>query len=251
MGLFLLKLRTRSIAVIYGLICHGLFLLAGTLMFVCLFTGFSGQLVPSFFYSHYILNFFLILQFPFFHSFLLSQSGKRILRLFYSDKYRGKLDTTIYATIASIQLIFLFLFWTPSGIVIWVASGSLYYFLCTGYILGWVMLSVSSFQAGFSVQTGSLGWTSLYQGKKVEFPDMPCRGLFKIVRHPIYLSFCIILWVSPYLTVDKLLVASLYSLYCFIAPLFKERRFLQIYGDRFREYQQQTPYFFPKINKFF
>ena len=84
-----------------------------------------------------------------------------------------------------------------------------------------------------------------------KFPDMPCRGLFKIIRHPIYFSFCVILWVSPYLTVDKVVVASLYSLYCFLAPLLKEKRFIKIYGDRFRNYQLQTPYFFPKFDKMF
>jgi len=251
MKITLFKLPEKLIAVVYGALCHGLFLCAGILMFVCLFTGFSGQLVPSFFYSHYVFNVFLLLQFPFLHSFLLTKPGRKILRWFYSDDYQGKLDTTVYATIASVQLIFLFLLWTPTGIVLWVASGPLYYFLCIGYGLGWLVLSISSVQAGFGVQTGSLGWISLYRGVKVKFPDMPCSGLFKIIRHPIYFSFCIILWVSPYLTVDKVVIASIYSLYCFLAPLLKEKRFIKIYGDRFRNYQLQTPYFFPKFDKMF
>ena len=248
---YFLHMRQKLIALVYGLICHGLFLCAALLMFICLFTGFSGQLVPSFFHSNYVLNVFLLLQFPLFHSFLLTKSGRLILRWFYSDAYRGKLDTTVYATIASVQLIFLFLFWTPSEVVLWIAPEPLYYFLCIGYFLGWLMLSISSIQAGFGVQTGSLGWISLYKGVKVKFPDMPCSGLFKIIRHPIYFSFCVILWVSPYLTVDKVVVASLYSLYCFLAPLLKEKRYIKIYGDRFRNYQLQTPYFFPKIEKYF
>ena len=182
-------MRRKFVAVVYGVICHGLFLFAGTLMCICLFTGFSGQLVPSFFYSSYVFNLFLLLQFPFFHSFLLTKSGRRILRWFYSDKYEDKLDTTVYATIASVQLIVLFLFWKPSEIVLWVASGPLYFFLCIGYVFGWLALSTSSIQAGLRVQTGSLGWISLYKGEKVKFPDMPHRGLFRIIRHPIYLSF--------------------------------------------------------------
>ena len=251
MSLYFLNMRKKVIAVVYGLFCHGLFICAGILMFLSLFMGFSGQLTPSFFHLHYVFNVFLLIQFPFFHSFLLTKPGKKILRWFYSNDYEGKLDTTIYATIASVQLILLFLFWTPSDVVLWVAPEPLYYFLGIGYLFGWLMLSISSIQAGFGVQTGSLGWISLYKGVKIKFPDMPCHGLFKIIRHPIYLSFCIILWVSPYLTVDKLIVASMYSLYCYLAPLLKEKRFIKIYGDRFRNYQLKTPYFFPKMDKLF
>ena len=245
------KMRQRVIAAMYGLFCHGLFLVAGLLMFICLFTGFSGQLIPSSFNVHFLFNLFLLLQFPFFHSFLLTKSGKRILRIFYSKNYHGTLDTTVYAALASLQLILLFLFWTPSGVIIWIASGPIYYILSVGYVCGWLLLTVSSFQAGFGVQTGSLGWLSLYKGVRVKFPDMPTRGLFKLVRHPIYFSFCIILWVSPYLTLDKLVIAVSYSLYCLLAPLLKEKRFIQIYGERFRSYQIQTPYFFPRFGKYF
>ena len=250
MRLYFHNLRPKVIAVIYGMVCHGFFLVAGILMFIQLFTGFSGQLVPSFFPTHFLFNIILLIQFPIFHSFFLTKSGKKFLRIFYSERFSGKLDTTVYATIASVQLIVLFLFWTPSDIIIWVASGSLYFTLCLGYFCGWLALSISSIQAGFGVQTGSLGWISVYRGVRLQFPDMPTRGLFAVIRHPIYFSFCIILWVSPYLTADKLLLASSYSFYCLLAPLLKEKRFVHIYGDRFLRYKLETPYFFPRIFKF-
>ena len=244
-------MRDKGTALIYGGICHGLFLLAGLLMFICLYSGFSWQITPQFFLSSYAFNVLLLFQFPILHSFLLTSRGKVILRYFYSVSHKNKLDTTIYASIASFQLIILFLLWKPSGTLVWVADGVLYYVLSFGFVLGWLGLSLSSVQAGFSVQTGSLGWLAVYRGIKPQFPDMPTTGLFSVIRHPIYFSFSIILWISPYFTIDKLIIASLYSLYCFLAPLLKEKRFLKIYGDRFRHYQARTPYFIPKIGTLF
>jgi protein-S-isoprenylcysteine O-methyltransferase Ste14 len=114
-------------------------------------------------------------------------------------------------------------------------------------LLSWALLSISSIQAGYKVQTGSLGWTSVYQGKKPVFPDMPTHGLFSIIRQPIYLSFSLVLWTSPQMSLDLLIVALSYSLYCYFGPMLKEKRFQKIYGKCFSEYQQKVPYYLPFI----
>ena len=114
-------------------------------------------------------------------------------------------------------------------------------------LLSWALLSISSIQAGYKVQTGSLGWTSVYQGKTPIFPDMPTRGLFSIIRQPIYLSFSLVLWTSPSMSLDLFIVALSYSLYCYFGPLLKEKRFQKIYGKRFSDYKKKVPYFMPYI----
>ena len=70
---------------------------------------------------------------------------------------------------------------------------------------------------------------------------MPTKGLFKLIRHPIYFSFCLVLWTPPTMTLDLFLVA-LTTLYCFFAQI-KRKRFIKIYGEAFLEYKQITPYF--------
>ena len=243
--------QEKVIAIIYGLFCHGIFVAAGLLMFFTLFFGFSTQITPFEKFSGLTVNIILLLQFPLLHSFLLSKKGKMFLRLFYSRRFSGKLDTTIYATIASAQLFLLFFFWKPSGILLWKAEGVFYILLTFCYLLGWLLLTVSSFQAGLSVQTGALGWVSVFRNINVKYPNMPNFGLFRIIRHPIYFSFSIILWASPYFTVDKIIVAIIYTFYCVSAPLFKERRFVAIYGEKFLKYRARTPYFIPRLSNIF
>ena len=241
------NVKTKLISILYGLVCHVTFAVSGLCMFWVLFNG----LTVSFGFVRHPLSIFinilLLLQFPILHSFLLTNSGRRVLRCFSPSKYAKTLETTIYASIASIQLLVLFLLWTPSNIVIYDLKYpyNIPNFLL--FILGWVLLGISSFQAGYKVQTGSLGWTSMFLSEKPKFPPMPINGLFKLIRQPIYFSFCIVLWTPPTMTVDLFFLAFIYSLYCYFSPLLKEKRFTKLYGKSFLKYKKNTPYFFPVL----
>ena len=239
------NLKMKLISLMYGLICHVSFAISGLCMFWVLYNGLTVSLG---FVRHPLsifVNILLLLQFPILHSFLLTNSGRRFLRFFAPSHYAKTLETTIYASIASIQLMVLFLLWTPSNIIIYDLKYPYNILNIFLFILGWVFLGISSFQAGYKVQTGSLGWTSMFLSEKPKFPPMPIHGLFKLIRQPIYLSFCIVLWTPPTMTVDLFFLALIYSLYCYFSPLLKEKRFTKLYGKAFLKYKKNTPYFFP------
>ena len=245
------KLKIKIIALIYGFTCHSTFFLAGSSMIWVLYNGFTVSFGYFNFPFNIISNFFLLIQFPLLHSFLLSCSGRKILRLFSPKNFAKTLETTNYAIIASIQLLLLFLLWSPSNIIFYDLKYPYNIFNSLLFVLSWILLTISSFQAGYQVQTGSLGWTSMFFFRKPVFPPMPTKGFFKFIRHPIYFSFCLVLWTPPTMTLDLFLVALTYSLYCFFAPRFKEKRFVKIYGKSFVNYKKNTPYFFPiKIQDF-
>ena len=237
----------KLIAIFYGLTCHGIFLVAGAVMFITILTGFQFSIGPFEGYEAVAINLLLLIQFPLGHSFFLSNRGMKVLEIFAPKRFAKTLRTTVYATIASIQLILLFAFWNFSGIFIWQIETPASLYMIILNLLSWALLSISSIQAGYKVQTGSLGWTSVYQGKKPVFPDMPTHGLFSIIRQPIYLSFSLVLWTSPVMSLDLFIVALSYSLYCYFGPMLKEKRFQKIYGKRFSDYQKKVPYFMPYI----
>ena len=244
------NLKIKMISLLYGFVCHSTFFLAGFSMVWVLYNGFTVSLGSLRYPFNFVSNLFLLIQFPIFHSFLLSNRGRKFLRLLAPKDYAKILETTIYATIASIQLIFLFLLWTPTNIIIYEIVYPYNIINCFLFIFSWILLSISSYQAGVEVQTGSLGWTSMFLLKKPQFPSMPVHGLFKLVRHPIYLSFCLVLWTPPTMTLDLFLVAFIYSFYCYFSPRLKERRFAKFYGDSFLTYKRNTPYFFPTLRTF-
>ncbi len=191
-------------------------------------------------------NLALIVQFPLLHSLLLTRRGGAWLARLIPGPHGTTLATSTYALIASLQLLALFALWTPSGVIWWRAEGVAFWALCAAYGGAWLLLLKASFDAGVEVQSGALGWMSLLARIAPRFPDMPTRGLFRVIRQPIYVAFALTLWTVPVWTPDQLLLALSFTGYCLLAPRLKERRFAARYGDRFARYRARVPYALPR-----
>ena len=236
------------IALLYGLLCHVIFTVSVITMLVAMFFGMSQSFgkIPAP-YS-YFFNLLLLLQFPIAHSFLLSSIGKKYLLYFSPKQYSKTLAPTLFALLASVQLFLLFFCWTPTKIMIWEASGTSYFFMCTLYTFSWLLLIWASIDAGAELQSGALGWMSLAQNKDPKFPDLPTVGLFKFIRQPIYASFALTTWTTPNWTLDQLLIAVVFTVYCVVAPKFKEKRLEKRFGEKFINYKSQVPYMIPSLS---
>ena len=241
--------RRIAIAFVYGAVCHLIFAAAVLAMITAMFFGMSESLGRLTAPWSYIANAVLILQFPLAHSVLLSGRGARILGKLAPNAYAATLSTTTYAIVASIQLLMLFALWTPSGVIWWRADGAAFVILCTLYAASWGLLIKASYDAGAEVQSGALGWMSLAQNIKPIFPDMPTKGLFRLIRQPIYVAFALTLWTVPVWTPDQLVLAVTLAAYCLLAPRLKERRFAKRYGTRFTAYKNAVPYAVPTLRQ--
>ncbi len=118
--------------------------------------------------------------------------------------------------------------------------------LCALYAASWLLLLKSIVDAGFPLQTGLLGWWAVARGRAPVYPPMPRRGLFRLCRQPIYLSFALTLWTVPTWTPDQLCVALVLTGYCVLGPLLKEARFGRTFGAEFAAYRRGVPYFVPR-----
>lgn len=233
-------------ALLYGVTCHLLFATAVLAMVIAMFFGMTQSLGQVPHPWSLLANLALIFQFPAVHSLLLSKRGARLLAKLAPRKHGQTLATTNYAIIASLQLIALFALWTPSGVVWWQAEGAMLILMSGLYGLSWLLLIWASYDAGAEVQSGALGWMSLAQNARPVFPPMPTRGLFSIMRQPIYVSFALTTWTVPVWSPDQLCLALGLTTYCLLAPLLKERRFSRRYGRRFAAYKQAVPYVIPR-----
>ena len=236
-----------ALALTMGILCHAVFALAVLAMIVAMFHGLSESLGRVPWPWAMIANGLLILQFPLVHSLLLTGPGARLLARIVPGPHGATLATTTYALIASLQLLALFALWTPSGIVWFRAEGALFWAFVAAYSASWLLLMKASFDAGAEVQSGALGWMSLMARARPVFPDMPTRGLFRVIRQPIYVAFALTLWTVPVWTPDQLALALLLTGYCLLAPRLKERRFATRYGERFARYRAQVPYALPRL----
>jgi len=235
------------LALLSGALCHLVFAMAVIAMMCAMFFGMQRSLGAAPWPWAGAVNLLLILQFPLVHSALLTSAGRRMLARLIPGPHGGVLSTTTYAPIASAQLLALFALWTPSGVIWWQAAGTVFWLLSAAYAAAWLLLIKASFDAGAEVQSGALGWMSLMAKVEPVFPDMPDKGLFRLIRQPIYIAFALTLWTVPVWTPDQLALALLLTAYCVFAPLLKERRFKAAYGPRFEQYRAQVPYMLPRL----
>ncbi len=238
-----------SVAVIYGVAVHGVFGLAAIAMIAGMYNGMTLGLMQVEGALSIAWNAFLLLQFPLAHSFLLTRAGQRVLKHFAPRAYASTLLTTTYGLVASIQILMLFALWSPSGVVWWQAKDGWLVLITILFACSWLLLGKATYDAGLEVQSGALGWLSLVQNKEPVFPPMPETGLYKLIRHPIYVAFALTTWTVPVWTPDQLAIAISLTLYCFLAPLFKERRMSRLHGKLYSEYRNKVPYCIPDVRR--
>ena len=237
----------RWSALAYGLLSHSLFLASVVVMFVSLYHGLHTSVLHLHGWSAVVADLLLVLQFALGHSLLLSDRGRRWMTKLAPMGLGRELSTTIFAGLASLQLLITFSFWSSSD-VLWAApEGWLKNTLTVLYGASWVLLAKSMSDAGLDVQIGILGWRSVWRGHAPVYRSFTRTGLFKYSRQPIYSSFTLILWTAPIWTPDHLLIASLWTFYCFAAPVLKEKRYLRFYGEAYARYQSAVPYWFPRL----
>jgi methanethiol S-methyltransferase len=241
--------RQRLIALFFGGLCHSLFLVAISTAMWAMYHGMHVGLVQFSLPATLALDLFLLLQFPILHSYLLSRSGSRKLSRCAPGSLGRDLSTTSFTIIASAQLLSLYLFWSPIGPVWWVSEGMTRVLFTAIYLSSWLFLARAMFDAGMAIQTGFLGWSSVFKGRSPNYGGMPQGGLFKFTRQPIYLAFALTTWTVPVWTLDQLIVAFWFTSYCLLGPIFKERRYQRRYGQEFSDYQEKTPYFLPTPKK--
>jgi protein-S-isoprenylcysteine O-methyltransferase Ste14 len=237
-----------ALAVAMGLATHGLFLAAVGSMAWSLATGMRaglGRLGGAWGLAADLL---LALQFPLVHSWLLSPRGSRWLAPARLGEVGRTLSTSSFALAASLQLLATFWLWTPSNVVLHRASGFELWLQPLFVACAWIFLSKAIRDDDARVQSGLLGWSSLLRGEQPRYRGFSDRGLYGTCRHPIYLGFAMCLWAGPVLTFDKLMLSALWSGYCLVGPLLKERRYLRRYGESYARYRASVPYFLPHLS---
>ncbi|MBL9131733.1 MAG: FAD-dependent monooxygenase [Verrucomicrobiaceae bacterium] len=235
----------RWAALAYGLGSHALFAVSVAVMFVSLYRGLSVGWLHLHGVSAWLINLVLLLQFALGHSWLLSDRGRRFMTRLAPQKLGRPLATTIFAAVASAQLLVVFLFWSPSEILWAAPDGWPRVTMSAAYVVSWVLLAKSMWDAGLDTQIGILGWRSVWRNEEPVYRPFTRGGLFRWVRQPIYLSFTLILWTAPTWTPDHFVLAVLWTGYCYLAPFIKEKRYLRWYGDPFARYQRRVPYWNP------
>jgi methanethiol S-methyltransferase len=153
-------------------------------------------------------------------------------------------ERSTYVLASSLCLIVLFIFWQPMTSVVWsIENALLGKVLVAVSLLGFGMLLAASFLIDHFELFG-LQQVYLYakdaEGSESRPMTFKSPGLYKLVRHPIYLGFLIFAWVTPVMTVGHLLFAVGSLVYILIGIRFEERDLVNEFGDTYKQYQDRV-----------
>ncbi len=100
------------------------------------------------------------------------------------------------------------------------------------------------------LQTGPLSFAGVRQLFEEERPaSLVTSGLYRYVRHPLYTAGLLFLWLTPTMTLNRLTLYLVATLYILIGAIFEERKLLGEFGEAYARYQRSTPMLIPRWNR--
>lgn len=98
------------------------------------------------------------------------------------------------------------------------------------------------------LQTDTLSFVGLRQFFEEEKPSpLVTRGLYRLVRHPLYTAGLLFLWLSPQVTVNSFTMYVGATIYILVGAYFEERKLLREFGAAYAEYKSKTPMLIPWV----
>ena len=239
---------TRLLTLSYGGLAYLIFL--GTFLYAI---GFVSQYVvpkdintgaaPSLMKA-LLTNLVLMSIFAVQHSGMARQGFKRLFARFASSA----IERSTYVLLASLSLILLFWQWQPMPSAVWHIDNPVLAGIATaGGAVGWLIVLYSTFLISHFELFGLTQVVSHFAGRMVEPMKFKTPGLYRMIRHPIYLGFIIAFWCTPTMTLGHLLFAAVTTAYIFVGIYLEERDLVTMFGDQYRRYREKVAMLVPGI----
>ncbi|MDD1750031.1 MAG: isoprenylcysteine carboxylmethyltransferase family protein [Methanothrix sp.] len=188
---------------------------------------------------------FYLVGFAALHSFLASLPAKRIAR-----RHFGSRVDPWYPALFSITAIITIL---PLAALIIRFPGPLLYAIPSPWF--WLFILVQLLVGLYSLRTfldAPHRFLIRAQLAKPYSPDafaLGIKGIYCRIRDPFLLSGLLLIWLTPFMTENLLLVYLIASVYLFMGSLHWESRLLKQFGEEYTAYINEVPRMIPHENK--
>lgn len=166
---------------------------------------------------------------------------KRWIRSFHEHLY-----VPIRVAFLGLCLWGIFLSWKATGRILWDAGIAWAGFF---YLLYWVTAGIAAYSlslgAGLGYFTGCAQILEYLKGSPLAKEKLPRTSLYRYSRHPFVTYMILSLWLTPLMTLDRLVWAVILSLYGLALAEWQERERERAFGLMYRDYQSQVPKWIP------
>ena len=236
---------SRVAAFLYGVACYVSFF-ASFLYAVGFIGNFgvpksidSGPEVP--FLGALAINAALLGVFAVQHSVMARQWFKRAWTRFVPSV----VERSTYVLLSSLALLLLFWKWQPMGGVIWKVENSMGQAVIYGlYAAGWGIVLAATFLINhFDLFGLRQVWLNL-RGRAYTPLAFRTPGMYRLVRHPLYVGWLTVFWAAPVMTAAHLVFALATTAYILLAIQFEERDLIRAHAE-YAEYRERVPMILP------
>ena len=181
--------------------------------------------------AHLVINAALFALFALHHSLFARTRAKNLV----TRIVPAHLERSLYVWTASALAILMGMLWQPIAGVVYRADGWLRLMLWGGQLWGALMV----LQAARAMSALDLAGIRQAQGRGAK-DGLRIVGPFRIVRHPIYLGWVLMVFATPTLTLNRLAFATVSTLYLILAIPWEEMSLVEAHGDQYRDYQRRV-----------
>jgi len=213
---------------------------AATIPFLIWFMAWgASQPVASATLTDGLIDVGLILFFAVPHSIFLAPPVRRV----FTRVMPSELFGCWFCLVSCVTLAALFIGWRPLSGELWHATGATSIAVDVAAGGAWLALVYSMWLGGLGYQTGATGLIAFLRRQPEPKRSLCRRGAYQYLRHPIYLSFLMISWITPVMTTAHLMLSIGLTIYIILGSWLKDRRLTMFIGDEYRTYMAEVPGF--------
>jgi len=241
----------RIIAFIYGTMSYLLFL--ATFLYGVAFLGNIGLSktvdgeATSPFWQALLINTLVLGLFAVQHSVMARPAFKQ----WWTRLVPKPVERSTYVLFSSLALLLLFHAWQPMGGTVWevrdpVLRGTIYGLFAGG----WLLILVATFLINHFDLFGMRQVWLYLKGLPYTPLKFATPGLYRYVRHPLYVGWLLTFWATPTMTAAHLVFALATTAYILIAIQFEERDLTAAHGPAYENYRKEVPMLVPGLRPY-
>jgi protein-S-isoprenylcysteine O-methyltransferase Ste14 len=179
------------------------------------------------------------------HSLLASLPAKKMARRYFGshvDPWYPVLFSAI-AVVTILPLVALLIRY-PGSVLYIVPSPWIWLFLLAQLLIG-----LATLRAFLDAPHRFLVSAQLAMPSSPDAFSLGIKGIYCWIRDPFLLSGLLLMWLTPFMTGNLLLVYLMATIYLFLGSLHWESRLLAQFGEDYVDYRSEVPRMIPRRNK--